>query len=160
MAASRRAINWGELVVPGIALLFTAAFFVQTYAGPRKALYWPIIVVVVFGIFWVLAVAKFMFSPAAQRSAPAEKKPGGIVARYGRAFLVGGGSVIYVILVPYLGFTVSSFLFMLAVFRGLGSRRWVMNILVGLGVAAFLHVALIVLMKMTLPQLHLGLIAI
>ena len=157
MAASRRAINWNELVVPGIALLFTTAFFWQTYSGPRKAMYWPIIVAVVFGIFWVLAVAKFIF---AQPATPAEKKPGGIVARYGRAFLVGGGSIIYVILVPYLGFTVGSFLFMLAVFRGLGSRRWVMNILVGAGIAAFLHVALIVLMKMTLPQLHLGPIAI
>lgn len=157
MAASGRTVNRGELVVPGIALVFTAAFFWQTYAGPRKALYWPIIVAVVFGLFWVLAVAKFIF---AQPVAPVEKKSGGLQARYGRAFLIGGGSIVYVILVPYLGFTISSFLFMLAVFRGLGSRRWVMNILVGAGIAAFLHVALIVLMKMTLPQLHLGPIVI
>jgi hypothetical protein len=36
----------------------------------------------------------------------------------------------------------------------------VTNVLVSIGVTAFLHVALIVLMKMSLPQLHLGPITI
>jgi hypothetical protein len=160
MAASRRAVNWGEAIVPGIALLFGAAFFVQTWSGPSKALYWPIIVAVVFGLFWLLAVIKFIFMAPQEAASPAEKKPGGIMARYGRSMLIGGGALVYVVLVPYLGFTVGSFLFMLAIFRGLGSRKWVTNILVSAGITAFLHVALIVLMKMSLPQLQLGPLAI
>ena len=160
MAASRRAVNWGEAIVPGIALLFGAAFFFQTYAGPSKALYWPIIVAVVFGVFWLLAVIKFLFMTPTEPAAPDDKKSGGIVARYGRSLLIGGGALVYVILVPYLGFTVGSFLFMLAIFRGLGSRKWLTNILVSIGITAFLHVALIVLMKMSLPQIQLGPITI
>ena len=61
MAQGRR-LDWGEGIVPALTLVFVLAFFFQTWDGPRSALYWPVGVAVVLGIFWVPVVLKFLVS--------------------------------------------------------------------------------------------------
>jgi hypothetical protein len=60
------------------------------------------------------------------------------------------------LLISHLGFTLTNFTFMLVVFRGLGGRRWGQNLAVAAGIAIFLHLALVVLMKQELPRLTIG----
>ncbi len=156
MEKPQRRIDWGEAVVPGIGLLFCLAYYIQTWNAPRSAMFWPIMVSVVAGLFWVLVVVKFLFVRRPTASESQQLTWPGFKKRYGRLLLIGLGAIGYVTAVPYIGFSISNFIFMQVIFRGLGSRRWATNVAVALGITLFLHVALIVLMKLSLPQLTLG----
>ncbi len=45
---------------------------------------------------------------------------------------------------------------MILIFRLLGSKKWVQNIVVALVITLFLHLALVIFLKMSLPQLSIG----
>ena len=146
---------WGEAVVPGLTLAFTAAYFLQSLDAPWVALYWPIIIAIVLGVLWAAVVLRYLLGGRSRkpRNHPA---PSGSTAGMGRPGLVLGGSVGYLAAVQVLGFSLTNVSFMLLLFRGLGSRRWTRNICVAVGVALFLHLALIGFMKLSLPRLQVG----
>ena len=147
------------MVVPGIALLFAVAYFVQTRGAPSVAIYWPVITAVGLGILWGVILLKYVLpkKTSASSDLPVREDFFKAIERPG---LILGASIVYLMVVPLLGFTMSNFVFMLLLFRGLGSRRWVKNIQVAIGIAAFLHLALITFMKLTLPQLNLVIFSI
>jgi len=153
----RKRINWGETTVPLLALVFGIAYFLQTRDAPAIALYWPIIIAVVAGLLWIAVVVQFIFL---KRDVTRQSRTNlsEVINNSKRPGLILFGSVGYLLAVPWLGFSLSNFFFMLIIFRGLGSRRLLQNIIVAAGITAFLHIALISLMKMSLPQLNLGLI--
>lgn len=159
MRGRRFGIDWGEAIVPGIALVFGVAFFLQTTDAPLDALFWPLITAAAVLAFWLFTVKAFVFRhPSRQTDRPAwPATPSPAFGRSaGRVVLILTASVAYLLLIPHLGFSVTNFVFMVAVFRGLGSRRWVLNLVVAAGIALFLHLALVALMKLELPQLVIG----
>jgi len=146
---------WSETIVPGIALLFVIAYFVQTRDAPAVAIYWPVITAVGGGILWSAILLRYVLL---QKSTSSLNLPveGNFIQEMGRPGIILVSSVVYLIAVPRLGFSISNFVFMLLLFRGLGSLQWAKNIQVAIGITVFLHLALIVFMKLTLPQLNLG----
>lgn len=157
MDKNRPKINWGEALVPGLGLLFGVGYFLQSLDAPKQALVWPTLTALTVLVFWAPIVVKFVF----RKDAPPNRIRLSWLWRDGqRTGLITAATLGYLVLVPFLGFSISNFLFMLAVFRGLGSQQWKKNLTVALVIAVFLHVALVVLMKLSLPQLELGNIAI
>ena len=155
MDAPKKRFDLNEAVIPVLTLIFGIAYFVQTRDAPRVALYWPIITAIVVAMLWLVVVVRFVFSGKVKKEAQkidfvsklrGERRPGLILI----------GSIGYLLAVPYLGFTISSFLFMLVIFKGLGSTNRFRDFLVAFTIAVFLHITFVVVMKLSLPQLHIG----
>jgi len=149
-------VNWGEAIVPGLALAFGMAFFFQTRDAPRTVMYWPLIAASLTAILGILIFFRFI---VVKTKEPVPTAPKGIATRMREAKKPGVvflGATAYLVILPCLGFSICNFLFMLTVCHGLGSRKWVQNVFVALGVTVFLHLILIVLMKMNLPRLDIG----
>jgi hypothetical protein len=155
MDKSRRTINWGEAVVPGIGLLFGIAYFLQVTDASWVALYWPVLIAAISGILWLMIVLSFVVSKGEQ--VQRDRFSLSWVREKGRKVsLIFLASIGYLVVIPYLGFSLTNFCFMILVFRCLGSRKWAQNLVVALLITVFLHFALIVFMKMSLPQLSIG----
>lgn len=155
----RKRINWGETVIPALSLLFGIAYFLQTSDAPKIAIYWPVIIAGLVVILWLSVLIKYVFV--------AEKPPERPKLRLSkinnasrRPLLILIGPMGYLLFLPWLGFSLSNFCFMLIIFRGLGSRKWLQNLLVAIGITLFLHFALIVFMGLSFPRLSLGMIDI
>jgi hypothetical protein len=155
MNKPRRTVNWGETVVPGIGLLFAIAYFIQVTGASWVAIYWPVLIAGVLGVLWLVIVFSFVLPKAEQ----ADRR------RFSLSWLWGEGrkvsmiflsSIGYLLVLPYLGFSLTNFCFMIVVFRSLGSKRWIQNIVVALVITLFLHFALVIFMKMSLPRLTIG----
>lgn len=143
--------------MPALTLAFVAAYFFQVRNAPAVALYWPLTVAAVLALFWVAVVVRFLWVRQEPSGSVAQKAAGLIPARVALLFFASIG---YLAVVSWLGFTLSNIVFMLVIFRGLGGRNWTRNIVVALAIAVFLHVSLVVLMQLSLPQLDLGFIQI
>jgi hypothetical protein len=155
MGKLKKKIDWGEAIVPGLGLAFGLAYFLQTFDGPGVALYWPISIAVVVGMLGVGVVVQFIFVKKDEQDGQrldfsriwSESRPPRLILL---------GSVGYLLAVPWLGFSLSNLCFMTVIVRGLGSRKWILNVVVALGIAIFLHIVLIFFMKLSLPRLSLG----
>ena len=157
MHPSRQPFSWGETIVPGLALVFGLSYFLQTRGAPREAMYWPVIIAVIAGLFWLAVVFQFIIGPARVRTAENRAaKETAASADMKRPALILSATLGYLLLVPRVGFTMANLLFMLTVFRGLGGRAWGRNLAVALCIAGFLYFALVFVMKLSLPQLELG----
>ena len=157
MERGRRKVNFGEAVVPALILAFVAAYFLQVRNAPPVALYWPLTVAAVLALFWAAVVVRFVWVRQEPSGFVSKKAAGLIPARVALVFFASVG---YLAAISWLGFTLSNIVFMLVIFRGLGGRNWTRNIIVALTIAVFLHVALVVLMQLSLPRLGLGFIQI
>lgn len=155
MDKSRRTINWGEAVVPGIGLLFGIAYFLQVTDASWVALYWPVLIAAISGFLWLVIVLSFVVSKGEQVRRD-RFSISGIREKGRKVSLIFLASIGYLLVIPYLGFSLTNFCFMILVFRCLGSRKWAQNLVVALVITVFLHFALIVFMKMSLPQLSIG----
>jgi len=152
-------INWGETVIPALSLLFGITYFLQTLDAPKIAIYWPVIIAALVGILWLSVLIKFVFVKEKSPDRP-RRSLSKTIGESHPPRLILLGSIGYLLFVPWLGFSLSNFCFMLIIFRGLGSHKWIQNLLVALGITVFLHVALIIFMRLSLPQLNLGVINI
>lgn len=152
---TRIRINWGEAVVPILTLLFGVAFLLQTLDAPKVAIFWPAIIGSLTCALWLAVVVKFVLLKEAISENGKKVDAKKIFDDFKRPGLVLFGSFGYLFALPWLGFTLSNFVFMLIIFRGLGSTKWLNNVLIALGIAIFLHISLIVVMQLSLPQLDL-----
>lgn len=150
MENSKKPFNKHEAIIPGIALLFAIAYFVQTSDAAWAVIKWPIALAIVTGIFWLSIVAVYVFSKS---TANEEKKP---PSKKFKPFVILVAPLVYVAIMPYIGFALSSLLFLSILFRCLDGKSWVRNIIIASMITTFLYVAMIVLMKMALPRLEIG----
>lgn len=148
-------INWGEAVIPILTLLFGVVFLLQTLDAPNVAIFWPAIIGSLTCALWLVVVVKYVLlkEKISENEKKVDEKK--IFDDFKRPGLVLFGSFGYLFALPWLGFTLSNFVFMLIIFRGLGGTRWLNNVLIALGIAIFLHISLIIIMQLSLPQLDL-----
>lgn len=151
MEENKKRFNPSETIVPGIALLFGIAYFVQTSDASWTAIKWPYALAVLAGIFWLGIVAVYVFT---HRSV-SEKKEDLPTLNY-KPLIILIAPLLYITTMPYLGFALSSFLFLVLLFRWLGGKSWMMNSAIAFTITAVLYVAMILLMQMSLPRLEIG----
>lgn len=152
---TRIRINWGEAIVPILTLLFGVAFLLQTLDAPNVAIFWPAVIGTLTCALWLGVVVKFVLlkEKISKNGKKVDAKK--IFNDFKRPGLILFGSFGYLFALPWLGFTLSNLVFMLIIFRGLGGTKWLNNVLIALGIAIFLHISLIVIMQLSLPQLDL-----
>ncbi|MCD6471616.1 tripartite tricarboxylate transporter TctB family protein [Candidatus Aerophobetes bacterium] len=155
MDKPKRAINWGEAIVPGIGLAFIVAYFIQVINLPWIAVYWPVLIAVIMGSLWIMILFLFVFSRVDQ----ANRRKFSISWFWGKGRKMGlvlSAFIGYLLALPYLGFSISNLCLLILLFRGLGSKKWMQNIVTAFITVFLLHIALIVFLKMSLPQLSIG----
>lgn len=151
MKPDRKTFIPGETIVPGLTLLFALAYMIQTRDGSATAMRWPYIIASATGALWLAVVCRYVF--ARSKSTPS--------ARFDLRALAAPGTMVvaplvYLAVMPYLGFALSTFLFLPILFRVLGSRSWRHNLLIALVLTVVLQLGLVVLMHMSLPRLQVG----
>lgn len=171
-------INWGEMLIPGIALAFGLAYWAQISDAPKTAIYWPIVVTLIASAFWLAIVVKFIFlqrknievvpfdtdEPTVKSSKKShsdeinlpEKNSDISINSWLPPVLILLLPIVYLLLMPYIGFAVGSFLFLLTMFKLLGGRSWKHMIGIALLITTVLYVAMVVLMQIALPRLAIG----
>lgn len=141
----------GEAIIPGITIGFGISYFIQTVDAPNGTLFWPAATATLTGLFLIVIVLKFIIKqPKTTNLELSEKEISHSIIR---PALILIGPLCYLFALPFLGFTLGSFIFMLFLFRGLGSTNWIRNFIVAAAIASFLHLALIFFMKLSLPRL-------
>ena len=155
MDKPRRTINWGEAIIPGLGLLFVIAYFIQVTDASWVALQWPVLIAIVSGLLWLVIVLSFVFSKGEQ-ARRGHFSLSWLWEKGRKVSMIFLASIGYLLAISYLGFSITNFCFMILVFRCLGSKKWVQNLVVALVITLFLHFGLIVFMKMSLPQLSIG----
>lgn len=151
MENSRKRFNLEEAIIPGISLVFGIAYFVQTSDASWVAIKWPYALAALTAVLWLGVVAVYVFSRPVGDKTSERKMSGGF-----KPLIILAAPILYIVLMPYLGFALSSLLFLTLLFRSLGGRSWVRNFLIALTITAFLYVAMILLMQMSLPRLEIG----
>ena len=144
----------GETIIPGIAIAFGISYFIQTADAPDGTLFWPSVTAVLTCFFLVVIILKFIIKhPIRTNIASSERKISKSIIRPALILICPLG---YLFVLPLLGFTLGNLIFMLFLFRGLGSTNWIRNVIVAAAIASFLHLTLILFMKLSLPRLMLG----
>ena len=169
MGTPKRRIDWGEAIIPGIALIFGIAYFIQVKGGPWVAIYWPVVLLIIVCPLWLMLLFFFVFpkSEQADRKSPSsfllrlrQACPTGYIRslweKGRKVAIVFFASIGYLVVIPYLGFSITNFCFLISIFRILGGKKWGQNIVIALIIVVALHVGLVVLMKLRLPQLSIG----
>lgn len=146
MSATKK-FNLGEAIVPGLALIFAVAYFVQTSDAPLIAMKWPYMIALLVAFFWVAVVVFFIFKKS--ESEENVKK----LSVDKKQMVIFTVPVLYIFSMNYLGFAIASLIFLTGLFRILGSTNWVKNIIVALVITGVLFTALVVLMQMSFPSM-------
>jgi multisubunit Na+/H+ antiporter MnhB subunit len=146
MSATKK-FNLGEAIVPGLALIFAIAYFVQTSDAPLIAMKWPYMIALLVAFFWVAVVVFFIFKKNENeenaKSLSVDKKQ----------IVIFAVPVLYIFAMNYLGFAIASLIFLTSLFRILGSTNWVKNIIIAFVITGVLFTALVVLMQMSFPEM-------
>lgn len=170
--------KWGEGLVPGIALVFGIAYWIQIVDAPKTAIHWPIIVTVITLVFWLAIVIRLFIQPKKAdktqtkrtvvtpdetdtRSIGLEKPPlreKKKLTQHGWVppMLILLLPVLYLVAMPYTGFALGSFIFLLSLFKLLGGKSWMPMVGIAFLVTTMLYVAMVVLMQIALPRLAVG----
>lgn len=150
-------IDYGEAVVPVIGLVFGISFFLQTGDAPADAMQWPYLTAGTALLLWLPILFKFVL----KRETPSGRIQISWFWRDGRRVVfILCAPLVYLLLMPHLGFSLSNFLLLLMVFRGLGGKSWIRNVSVAVVISLLLHLALIVFMQLSIPRLTVGGISI
>lgn len=137
--------------IPGLALLFALAFLYQTRDASMTVMRWPFMMLTITGILWLGVVGRYVFFDGDKERTPLPR-----LSQYLLPALMVVVPVLYLVLMPYLGFAVSTFLFLPTMFRLLGSRSWKANLVIAVVLTVVLQLAMIVLLHMELPRLEIG----
>jgi Tripartite tricarboxylate transporter TctB family len=151
MNHSKKRFNPQEAIVPGISILFGIAYFVQTTDASWVAIKWPYALAALAALLWLGVVAVYVFSKGKDGG-----ETHGLSGLKLKPMIILVAPILYIVIMPYLGFALSSLLFLSLLFRSLGGRSWLRNIAVAFIITAFLYVAMILLMQMSLPRLEIG----
>jgi len=151
MSETKKRFNPQETIVPGIALFFGIAYFLQTTDAPWVAIKWPYALAALTALLWLGVVGRYLFVRTAL-------KPSTVGASAGRLkpLIILVAPLIYIVSMPYLGFALSSLVFLALMFRCLGGLSWGLNLLVAFTITAFLYLTMVLLMQMALPRLEVG----
>jgi len=137
-----KGVDKGELVVPGLMIAFLAAYHAQAYSLSSEVLLWPRIVTVLLVLLLGAVFLQIRRKEKGASGGKSLKKPAVL-------FVI---TLAYLGSMPFLGYSLGSFLFLLITMRFLGTsvRR---ALLISLGLTLVLHGVMISLMDLPLPRL-------
>jgi hypothetical protein len=146
----KRRLALEEAIIPGLSLLFVLSYFWQTRQANLTVLLWPLGILAILGTLWVLVLIFNLVRK--DRSTSSTSKT------YTKPILILIISVLYLVLLPSLGFVFSTFLFLNVLFLCLGSKSYFINVFIASAITIILFFGMVVGMDMSLPRLDLGII--
>ena len=137
-----KGLDKGELVVPGLMIAFLAAYHVQVHSLSPEVLLWPRIVTVLLVLLMGAVFLQIWGKEKGVSYKKSLKKPAVL-------FVI---TLAYLGSMPFLGYSLGSFLFLFVTMRFLGTpaRR---GLLIALVLTLVLHGVMISLMDLPLPRL-------
>ena len=117
--------------------------------APQIAITWPLIVVIVTSVLWAMVIASHLL-----KSEKSGKSPGAV--DFKKPIMMLAIPIGYLLALPWLGFTIGTFVFQALFYRLLGGRSWIRNITVAAIISVVLHIMFIELMSMSLPRFAIG----
>lgn len=151
MEKQKKRFNGGEAIIPAVSLAFGAAYFLQTQDASMVAIRWPYIIAIIAALLWLGVVIFYLFD-----NRPKTEKKSVSWSEISKPILIFCAPIVYIATMPYIGFALGSLLFLMILFRILGSLSWARNLIVALSITSFLYVSMVILMKMALPRLAIG----
>ena len=142
-----------NIILVFVMLLIVVLVFYQTRVMPKETLgglgpgQWPRFVAVILLIFTVLLLFQTIFMKS-DVSSPINLKSGGLK----RVFILFGVLIGFGILLPILGFLLSSFLFIMAVMFVMGEKKKSRIVLSSIGITAAIYIFFDYLLKLMLPR--------
>ncbi len=155
MVFSKKNINWGECIVPGLTFVFALVYFIQVKNAPWGAIYWPALIATILLPIWVLIIYSFALENI-EKSQPKSFSISWFWKGGSKVSIIFIASIGYLISIPYLGFSITNFIFLFSIFRLLGNKNIIQNFSLSFIITLFLHLSFIVAMKLELPQLCIG----
>jgi hypothetical protein len=151
MTQKRLKFPLGETLVPGLALLFVLAYLIQTKGASLTVMRWPYMILAITALLWLGVIGRYVLKGFTEENQEAFNL---------RQLLIPALMVVvpslYLLAMPYLGFALSTLIFLLILFRLLGSCNGKVNFSIALIMTLALHFALIILLHMALPRLEIG----
>ncbi|WP_022849630.1 tripartite tricarboxylate transporter TctB family protein [Limisalsivibrio acetivorans] len=139
----------GELFVPALMAGFLGVYLFQTADAPRVAMVWPYIIIGFTSLLLMIVLfnnrEKLLPSAGSKESRKHYKKPAILIAL----------TIVYLTALPFAGFTLSSFIYLVSVLFFLGVHSVFQLILVPGIICAFLYLSLIKAMQISLPSIEL-----
>lgn len=151
MEKQKKRFNAGEAIIPGVSLVFGVAYFLQTRDASMVAMRWPYIIATIAALLWLGVVVFYLFD-----NRPKVEKISVRWTEISKPILIFCAPIVYIVTMPYLGFALGSLLFLMILFRTLGSLSWLRNLIIALSLTSFLYVSMVILMQMNLPRLVIG----
>lgn len=158
-------VDRGEMVIPAVFAVYCLAFLVQVYNLPAESTKYPYIVMALVTVLLVVILVRF----GVRRGQRLPGRPAGAAGREGplsgqswlprlahRPISVLGATFVSPYLMAVLGFTITTWLFLAALFWIFGTRRPSILFLLSLGTALFLFVTMTFYLKLTLPAFALA----
>lgn len=145
-------IKKGELIIPALMAATTAAYYFQVWAKrlPYSVIVWPIYVTITLLI--LLALVVVFYIPA--EGVSEEKKEAKLFKEtFKKPLFLFLTTVLFLAIMPWVGYTVSSFAYLFGVQLYLGSEKK-RAFLVALAIAIILHVVMVVLLGLSVPRLE------
>jgi hypothetical protein len=151
MTQKRLKFPLGETLVPGLAFLFVLAYLIQTKGASLTVMRWPYMILVITALLWLGVIGRYVLRGLAEENQEVFNLRRLLIP----ALMIFVPSL-YLLAMPYLGFALSTLIFLLLLFRLLGGCTWQVNFSIALIMTLVLHFALIILMHMALPRLEIG----
>lgn len=139
-----------EAIIPGLSLFFVLSYFWQTRQADLAVLRWPLGVFAILGTLWILVLIFNLMSK--NHATPSTS------ITYTKPILILFVSVLYLVFLPFLGFVLSTFIYLNVLFLFLGSKSYFINLFIASAITIVLFFGMVVGMGMSLPRLDLGII--
>jgi len=143
-----------ELFVPILVVISSISYISQVWGEPRVVILWPYIVMVLLLACTALVVLEGLTGGWRQESQK-DISDAGIFAwlrKSVKPLVITGTTIIYLGAIDHLGFTLSNFLYLMALLWALGTRRALVITGISLVIAAILHVVMINFLQMPVPR--------
>jgi len=145
----------GELFIPLLSIFFSLLYLSQVWGEPRIVVLWPYLVMALLIGCSLLPVFRVLAKGV--RREEREKRPSGeILPRLKTAskpLLICSATIVYLIGVNYLGFSLSNFLYLTILIWLLGTRKARVLIGLSLGITVLLHLVMVDFLQMPVPRL-------
>lgn len=147
----RRTIDWEELIVPGIIVFYIIVYILLYIMKlPEVAIRWPKILIVTIGFLLIIGFKQiFMISNDKHNTLNLLT----IISQERKEIVLLAVLVLYIWLLPKIGFSLSTGLQIAVLSRYLGTKKWYKVIEYAFAGALFFHLVFIRALQMPLPML-------
>lgn len=141
-----------RLAFPMIVFIFTVVFYFSSRGLREESVMYPHIIMWLIGIFLVINISITVWQWSRKVKAKADPEANPIwVDKFTKGLVTFLATIAYILIMPRVGFSVTTLAYMLGVTYYLGARRWHTIVVVGV-IFVLLYGAFILWLRVPLPQ--------